>query len=79
MTINQNNWFVIIKKTSIYRYYFYFFIFQCNQFFFELYEVYWLCLKNYGHFSTLNRTKLLFNQLSSMKNEYGKKFKVIAK
>ncbi|VVC32290.1 Armadillo-type fold,Armadillo-like helical [Cinara cedri] len=42
----------------------------CNQFFVELYEVYWLCLKNFIHFSTSNLTKLLFNQLSSTKNEF---------
>lgn len=47
------------------------FIFQCNQFFIELYEVYWLCLKNYSHFSTLNLTKLLFDRLASTKNEIG--------
>ncbi|XP_022163641.1 uncharacterized protein LOC111029096 isoform X2 [Myzus persicae] len=41
----------------------------CNQFFIELYEVYWLCLKNYSHFSTLNLTKLLFDQLASTKKE----------
>lgn len=47
------------------------FYFQCNQFFIELYEVYWLCLKNYDYFSTLNLTQLLFGQLSSTKNEFG--------
>lgn len=47
------------------------FYFQCNQFFVELYEVYWLCLKNFDSFSTLNLTKLLFDQLSSTKNEFG--------
>ncbi|CAH1714893.1 unnamed protein product, partial [Aphis gossypii] len=41
----------------------------CNQFFIELYEVYWLCLKNYSHFSTLNLTKLLFDRLESTKHE----------
>ncbi|KAL5241549.1 hypothetical protein ACI65C_008959 [Semiaphis heraclei] len=41
----------------------------CNQFFIELYEVYWLCLKNYSHFSTLNLTKLLFDRLAFTKKE----------
>ncbi|CAI6350539.1 unnamed protein product [Macrosiphum euphorbiae] len=41
----------------------------CNQFCIELYEVYWLCIKNYSHFSTLNLTKLLFDRLASTKKE----------
>lgn len=76
MMINQNNWFVIIRihiicivlpKINLIN-----FFFQCNQFFIELYEVYWLCLKNYSHFSTLNLTKLLFDRLESTKHEIGK-------
>lgn len=47
------------------------FYFQCNQFFVELYEVYWLCLKNYSHFCTLDLTTFLFHQLPFMKNEFG--------
>ncbi|KAL4141348.1 hypothetical protein QTP88_004003 [Uroleucon formosanum] len=40
-----------------------------NQFCIELYEVYWLCLKNYSHFSTLNLTKILFDRLTTTKKE----------
>lgn len=73
--IIQNNWFVIkihiirnvLPKIKLIN-----FFFQCNQFFIELYEVYWLCLKNYSHFSTLNLTKLLFDRLESTKHEIGK-------
>lgn len=75
MMIIQNNWFVIkihiirnvLPKIKLIN-----FFFQCNQFFIELYEVYWLCLKNYSHFSTLNLTKLLFDRLESTKHEIGK-------
>lgn len=72
----QTNWLVknvkLFCKTNVILTFFFFINFQCNQFFVELYEVYWLCLKNYSNFSTLDLTKLLFLQLPSMKNEFGK-------